>query len=198
MNYQELIKRAMGQNGLSANFVGQNQTNIMKLENKTFRFVLTNKSNEDLTFALTRGTFPTLAEIQKKYGNVKAILADGDFYKVSDTEKVSCDVDGHASVAHFQEFFAHSCEGVVTSMELISTEKGNFYREVKVVVPTPFDHVPGESVSLSRYLGTDQFDQNRLIADGINIPLSPLALVMMTILANSTITVEFTIDAQSR
>ena len=171
----------------------------MKLENKTFRFVITNKSDKDLTFALTKGSFPTLPEIQKKYGDVQALLGDGVFYTdAEDSSKtVSCAVDGSSSIAHFQEFFLHGFSGIVSSLEMISTDKGNFYRSINAVVPTPFDHVPAESVSLSRYLGTDQFDQSRIIADGINIPLSPISLVTMTVLAHSSITVEFTLSASN-
>lgn len=204
MNYQELLKRAMGSDGLSANFIGKNNETmekILKFENKTFGMVVKNGTDKDVTFVLVKGSFPNLEEIKKKYSDVDAILADGDFFEdgiEGYTKKVNCRVIGASSVAHLQEFFAHAYEGEITDLQMTSTEKNNFYDTVQVVLPSPFEAMPAQQLDLSQYLDPSQFDQNRILANNIGIPLAPLNMVMFRIRAHSEINYTFTINAWSR
>ena len=203
MEYKELLNRAMGPDGLSANFLGKKETIMSSVvfQKKTFRMTVKNDTAEDLTFALVKGTFPDLGEIKKKYADVKAILADGDFFTVGEgdaAKKASCKVSGKTSVKHLQEFFAHGFEGEITNLEMISNEKGNFQEEIQAVIPSPFEAMPADSVALSQCLEPSQYDQNRVIAENIRVPLSPLALVTFTVLANSYVTYVLTINSWSR
>lgn len=204
MNYQELLKRAMGPDGLSANFTGKNNEKmekILKFEDKTFGMVVKNGTDKDVTFALIKGSFPNLEEIKKKYNDVDAILADGDFFEDTVdgyTKKANCRVIGASSVAHLQEFFAHGYEGEISNLQMTSTEKGNFYDTVQIALPSPFETMPAKQLDLSQYLDPSQFDQNRILADNIGIPLTPLNVVLFRIRAHSEINYTFTINAWSR
>lgn len=205
MNYNELLKRAMGPDGLSANFTGKNNKamNIPNFDFKTFGMTVKNDTDKTLTFALTKGTFPNLDEIKKKYADVDAILTDGVFFKEgygdeATTKVATCVVDGASSVAHLQEFFSHGFEGEVFNMEMVSSEKTNFYDTVQAVVPSPFEAQPAQVVPLSQYLDPGQFDQNRILADRIRIPLSPMHLVLFRIKKHSEINFTFTINAWAR
>lgn len=193
----------MGPDGLSANFTGKNNEKMsrIKFENKTFRMVVTNDTDKDVTFALTKGTFPSLAEIKKKYADVNALLSDGVFFETTvdgEKQKATCQAIGNTSVAHVQEFFSHAFEGEITDIEVTSTEKENFYEEIQSVVPSPFEAMPAQSVPLNAFLDPGQYDQNRVLANGIRVPLSPLAMVILRIKAHSTIKYSMTITAWDR
>lgn len=193
----------MGADGLSANFTGKNNEKMsrVKFENKTFNMTVKNDTDQDLTFALTKGTFPNLEEIKKKYSNVDAILADGDFFETNVDgvkKKANCKVIGASSVAHFQEFYSHGYEGEIVTLQMNSTDKENFYEVVEAVLPTPFEATPARITDLSEYLSPDQYDQNRVLAPNIRIPLSPLAMVTFRIRAKSKIDFSFRITSWDR
>ena len=196
MNFAELYQRAMREDGLSANFDGKTNKTRKKMtkliEGKTFGFVVKNNTAEDLCFALMRGSLPDLAEVQKRYPQVKALLKDGDFY-TNDEKKASCECRNGGTIAFFQEYFK-SIPGTVTMLDMTSTEKENFYTEVEAGTPNPCGIEQLKSKALSDYLGTQQFDQNRVIAKGINIPLSAAHLVLLTVKAGSTVTYTLTIN----
>lgn len=193
--YKEIYRKALGPRGLSANFTGTNKNEIMKkaVEDGTFKFTVKNTTDEDVTFAILQGTFPDLSEMKKKYPSVKGILADGDFIEVAENKKVTCKVTGDTSVKHFSQFFRNAI-GTAKHIEMISTEKGNFQEEVQVVHANPFVVSQIEKIGFSMYLKPNQYDQNRLIADNINVPLNPFAVVLMTVCANSDIVVTLTCD----
>lgn len=195
----------MGPDGLSANFTGKNKTTMqtIKFSYRTFGMTVKNDTDKTLTFALTKGTFPNLEEIKKKYSDVDAILADGEFFKdgtgnEATTKVATCTVDGASSVAHLQEFFAHAFEGEIVNMEMVSPSKTNFYDTVQAAIPSPFEAQPAQVTPLSQYLDPSQFDQNRILAEDIRIPLSPVSLVLFRIRAHSEINYTFTINAWAR
>ncbi|MDE6493307.1 MAG: hypothetical protein K2L50_01835 [Bacteroidales bacterium] len=198
MNFVELYQRAMGPKGLSANFDGQTQKQEKEMtkmiENKAFGFVIKNDTADDISFALMPGALPNLSEIQKRYPHVKAILKDGEFFTdETKTKKVTCSCRNGSTVAFFHEYFK-SIPGQATTLDMTSTEKENFYTEVETGMPNPCVSETLKRQALSDYLGTQQFDQNRVIAKGINIPLSAAHLVLLTIKAGSTVTYTFTVN----
>lgn len=198
MNFVELYQRAMGSNGLSANFDGKTQKREKEMEkliaNQPYGFVIKNDTPEDVCFALIPGAFPSLQELQKRFPHVKAILKDGEFFK-DDTKKVTCSCRNGSTVALFHSYFK-SVSGVVTTLDMTSTEKENFYTEIEVGTPNPCVVDPLKRVALSDYLGTQQVDQNRVIAKNVNIPLSAIHLVLLTVKAGSTVTYTFSVTTQ--
>lgn len=205
MEFVELYQRAMGSKGLSANFYGQTQKNEKKMskliENKTFGFVVKNDTAEDVCFALMTGSMPDLAEVKRRYPQVKAILADGDFHSVttgsgesSVEKKVNCNCRGDGTIAYFRKYF-ESVSAQATTLDMTSSEKENFYTDVEVGTPNPCGIEQLRRKALSDYLGTQQYDQNRIIAKGINIPLTAAHLVLLTVKAGSTVTYTFTVNS---
>lgn len=205
MNFVELYQRAMGSKGLSANFYGQTQKNEKKMskliENKTFGFVVKNDTDKDLCFAMMTGSMPDLAEVQRRYPHVNAILADGEFHSVTTgegesavTKKVKCTCKGDGTIAYFRKYF-ESISAQATTLDMTSSEKDNFYTDVEVGTPNPCGIEQLKRKALSDYLGTQQYDQNRIIAKGINIPLSAAHLVLLTVKAGSTVTYTFTVNS---
>lgn len=198
MDFAELYRKAMGPKGLSANFDGQTQkqeTEMGKLiENKAYGLVIKNDTAEDVCFALMPGAFTSLEELQKRFPQVKAILKDGKFH-TSDNKDVTCTCRNGSTVDLFHSYFK-SVTGVVTTLDMTSTEKENFYTEVEVGTPNPCVVESLKRVALSDYLGTQQYDQNRVIAKNINIPLSAIHMVLLTIKAGSTVTYTMSVNTQ--
>lgn len=193
----------MGPDGLSANFAGKKneKMNRIKFENKKFAFTIKNDTDKDLTFALTKGTFPSIEEIKKKYDNVDVILADGDFFETNVDgmkKKANCTVIGASSIAHLQECFSHGYEGEIKTLQMNTDVKENFYEVVEASLPSPFETLPAQTIDLSTYLSPDQFDQNRIQAENIRIPLSPLSMVTFRIRAKSKIDFVMRITAWDR
>lgn len=205
MEFVELYQRSMGSKGLSANFYGQTQKNEKKMskliENKTFGFVVKNDTDKDLCFAMMTGSMPDLAEVQRRYPHVNAILADGEFHSVKTgegesavTKKVKCTCKGDGTIAYFRKYF-ESISAQATTLDMTSSEKDNFYTDVEVGTPNPCGIEQLKRKALSDYLGTQQYDQNRIIAKGINIPLTAAHLVLLTVKAGSTVTYTFTVNS---
>ncbi|MEG1499328.1 MAG: hypothetical protein RSA02_05215 [Bacteroidales bacterium] len=194
--YNELYKKAMSRNGgLSANFAGTKKTeNMSTLTDKTFKFTIKNTTNKDVCFAVLTGTLKEIREIGRKYPNVDAVLGDGDFFTL-DTKTANCKVVGGNSMTHFASYFRHAI-GSVKHLEMISSEKQNFHTEIKVIYPEPFSIATEALVDVAQYLEPNQYDQNRLIARNINIPLNPFSMVLMTICANSEVIYTMTCNAQ--
>lgn len=198
MDFAELYRKAMGPKGLSANFDGQTQKqekNMGKLiENKAFGFVIKNDTSKDICFALMPGAFTSLDELQERFPSVKAIIKDGEFFKEGE-KKVTCTCRNGSTVDMFHSYFK-SVTGVITTLDITSTEKENFYTEVEVGTPNPCVIDSLKRVALSDYLGTQQYDQNRVIAKNINIPLSAIHMVLLTIKAGSTVTYTCSVTTQ--
>lgn len=203
MDFVELYKRAMRKDGLSANFDGQQQKEKKMgkflISNKTFGFVIKNDTPEDVTFALMSGSMPDLAEVKKRYPHVQAILKDGDFYTVktgegqaATTKKATCTCKGEGTIAYFQEYFK-SIPGQITMLDMTSTDKTSFYTDVEMGTPNPCGIEQLTRKSLSDYLATSQYDQGRIIAKGIDIPLSAAHLVLLTVKAGALVTYTCTI-----
>ena len=196
MDFVELYRRAMGPKGLSANFDGQTQKKEKEMakmiDNKAFGFVIKNDTPEDICFAFMPGALPNLSEIKKRYPHVKALLSDGKFF-TDNGKEVTCTCRNGSTVAFFHEFFK-SVPGQATTLDMTSTEKENFYTEVETGTPNPCVADTLKRQALSDYLGTQQYDQNRVIAKGINIPLTAAHLVLLTIKAGSTVTYTLTVN----
>lgn len=200
MDFVELYQRAMRKDGLSANFNGQPQKKeeMAKLiENKTFGYVIKNNTAEDICYALMPGALPSLEEIQKRYPQVQAILKDGVFYSTGkdDTKKEAvCSCKGEGTMAFFHKYF-DSVPARVTTLDMTSTAKENFYTDVEIATPNPCGIEQLNRKALSDYLGTQQYDQNRIIAKDIVIPLTSAHLVLLTVKAGSTVTCTLTINS---
>lgn len=203
MKYEELYRRAKSKDGLSANFTGKQvektatmatTANKKLFTNKTFGYQIKNESAEDITYALMDGSMETLDEIKKRYPHVKAILADGEFFTGTDTKKATCSVKGGNTIKYFQKYFG-SVPAQVSTLDMQSTDKDNFYCDIEIGTPNPCGIEQLQTKALSDYLGTQQYDQNRIIARNINIPLSAAHIVLLTVKANSTVVLTFTISA---
>lgn len=203
MNFVELYQRAMREDGLSANFDGQQQKKEKKMKlinNKTFGFVVKNDTPDDVTFALMTGSMPDLEEVKKRYPHVQAILKDGDFYTVKNgegenaiTKKATCTCKGEGTMAYFQEYFK-SIPGNITMLDMTSTDKTSFYTDVEIGTPNPCGIEQLTRKSLSDYLATSQYDQGRIIAKGIDIPLSAAHMVLLTVKAGALVTYTCTVS----
>ena len=201
MKYEELYRRAKSKNGLSANFTGNQTKNTTKMAtanklfaNKTFGFQIKNESAEDITYALMDGSMDTLEEIKKRYPHVKALLADGEFFTGTDTKKATCTCKGDGSIKYFQKYFS-SVPAQASTLDMVSSDKENFYTDIEIGTPNPCGIEQLQRKALSDYLGTQQYAQNRTIARNINIPLSAAHIVLLTVKANSTVVMTFTVSA---
>lgn len=203
MRYDELYRRATSKNGLSANFTGkQKQQNYGEMvdkkskliTNRTFGFKVENSTSEDLTFALMDGAMGSIEEIKKRYPHVKAVLADGEFFTGTDTKKVKCTCKGDGSIKYFQSYFS-SVPAVAKTLDMVSSDKENFYTDIEVGTPNPCGIEQLQRKALSDYLGTQQYDQNRIIAKDINVPLSAAHFVTLTVRAGSSVTYTLTINS---
>lgn len=189
-------RKATGLNGLSANFIGKMGKLI---NNKPFSFTLTNKSEESVTFALIQGALPDLEEIQKRYPEVDAILADGDFLTVGEganAKKVTCKCKTFGSIAFLQEYFK-TTPGFIRKMDISTDDRENFNNDIQFGAPNPCEVVALDRIPLSDYLGTDQFDQSRIKMNNLNIPYNGLGVVFMTISAKSKMDIQLTLETKA-
>lgn len=203
MDFAELYRKAMGPKGLSANFDGQTQKQEKKMankliENKAFGFFIENETKKDVCIAIMPGAFRSLDDLQKRFPKVDAILRDGELYKIGEGEeqkKVTCMCRNGSTVKLFQSYF-QSVVGVANTLEVITNKKENFQTEIEIGTPNPCEVEGLKCKTLSDYLGTQQYDQGRIIAKGINIPFSAIHMVLVTVKAGSNVTYTFTMETQ--
>lgn len=202
MDFAELYRKAMGPKGLSANFDGKTQKQEKKMtkliDNKAFGFVIDNDTEKDVCIAIMPGAFRSLEDLQKRFPKVNAILRDGEVYKVGEGEnlkKVNCICRNGSTVKLFHSYF-QSVTGVASMLEVITNKKENFQTEIEVGTPNPCEVEGLKSKTLSDYLGTQQYDQGRIIAKGINIPFSAIHMVLVTVKAGSSVSYTFTVETQ--
>ncbi|MCM1168745.1 MAG: hypothetical protein NC324_02290 [Bacteroides sp.] len=167
------------------------------IENKNFAMTIKNETDNDVTFALMPGAMGTIGEIKKRYPDVQAVLADGKFYTEGDgdaAKSVTCTCKNTGTVAFFQEFFKH-IPAVIRSIDMTSDAKEDFQNDIQYGIPNPFGVELLERLPLNGYLKTGQFDQNRIQADNVNIPLSAVNIQLITISAGATMTLKLTINS---
>lgn len=193
----------MGKNGLSSNFTGstkpqnQNKMAVKLIDKQNFSMTIKNGLDRDVTFALMPGAMENIAEIKKRYPAVDAVLGDGLFFTegVGDAAKsVKCTCKNTGTVAFFQEFFKH-IPAVIRSIDMTSDAKEDFQNDIQYGVPNPFGIEQLERLALNGYLKTAQVDQNRILAENVNIPLSAVNVQFITISAGATMTLKLTIDS---
>lgn len=195
MDYMTVYRKATGSKGLSANFTGKTMKKI--LDKDTFGFELKNTFGKDIVVALMPGVLVDIDEIKKRYPEVQAILTDGDVLVDADDDdkKLVLDCYGASTMKTFQSFF-NQVPGFIRSVDIISDQKSNFQQDIQVGTPNPCKIEPLERIRLNKYLGTGQYDQNRVVANGLNIPINAASLILLTIKGGSTLQVQMTLDTQ--
>lgn len=199
MDMLTAYRRATGKKGLSANFIGnQNEKKMTKLiENKNFSMTVKNGLERDVTFALMPGAMGSIDEIKKRYPDVDAVLADGKFFtegEGDEAKSVTCTCKNTGTVAFFQDFFRH-IPAVIRSIDMTSDNKEDFQNDIQYGIPNPFGIELLERLPLNGYLKTGQYDQNRILAENVNIPMSAVNVQFFTISAGATMTLKFTINS---
>lgn len=197
MDYRTVKRKATEPNGLSANFIGKFMGTL--INKKPFSFTLTNKSEENITFALIQGALPNLEELQKRYPEVDAILYDGDFVTVGEganAKKVTCKCKTFGSIAFLQEYFK-TTPGFIRKMDISTDDRENFNNDIQYGAPNPCVVVALDRIPLSDYLGTDQYDQGRIKMENLNIPFNGLSVVFMTIAPKSKMDIQLTLDTKA-
>ena len=195
MSYETVYRKATGKKGLSANFIGKDMKKI--LDKETFGFDLKSTFDKDVIVALMPGTLVDIDEIKKRYPEVQAILTDGDvLVDAADNEKkIVLNCYGSGTMKAFQEFFKQ-VPGFIRSVDIISDQKSNFQQDIQFATPNPCKIEPLERIRLNKYLGTGQYDQNRVVANGLNIPINAATLILLTIKAGSTLQIQIMLDTQ--
>lgn len=195
MNYETVYRKATGKKGLSANFTGKDMKKI--LDKETFGFELKNTFGKDIIVALMPGVLVDIDEIKKRYPEVQAILKDGDVLvdDKDEKQKLVLTCDGSGTMKTFQEFFKQ-VPGFIRSVDIISDKKSNFQQDIQFATPNPCKIEPLERIRLNKYLGTSQYDQYRVVANGLNLSLNAASLILLTIKADSALQVQLMLDTQ--
>lgn len=195
-DYKTVYRKATGNKGLSANFIGQQSMGKI-LEKEPFGFELKNDIKKDIIVALMPSTLGDIDEIKKRYPEVQVVLTDGDvMVDENNTErKLTLTCDGSSTMKAFQRFFGQ-VPGFIRSVDIISDNKSNFQQDIQFCTPNPCTIKPLERIRLNKYLGTGQYDQNRVVANGLNIPINAASLILLTIKGGSTLQVQMTLDTQ--
>lgn len=197
MDYKTVKRKATGFNGLSANFIGKKMGTL--INKKPFAFTLKNESEESVTFALIQGALPNLAEIQKRYPEVDAILANDVFHTVGEgdaAKKVTCKCKTFGSISFLQEYFK-TTPGFIRKMDITTDDRENFNNDVQFGRPNPCEVVALDRIPLSDYLETDQFDQTRVKMHNLSIPFNGLSVVFMTITGKSKMDIQLTLETKA-
>jgi len=195
MKHDEKKMLEQARQNLSANFDGQTpkKTNTKKMKTQKIRFEGKNPTDKNLKIALLPGTFNNIAEIQKVYPDIDAVITDGEVIAVG-TKKVTFESLSPKTIEHFKNFFRIAGSRII-NLDIVSNAKENFQSDISYVETSPFDERPGfEQVRLADYKSTFQNDNNRVVCEGVNIPLHPMGLVFFTFHANSTL--DMTMDVQ--
>lgn len=169
------------------------------INKKPFSFTVSNPSDENITFALIQGALPDLAAIKKRYPDVDAILVDGNFYTVGTGEnakKLTCKCKTFGSIDFLQKYFS-TTPGFIRKMDITTTDREDFQNDIQFGAPNPCDVVALNRIPLSNFLGTDQYDQNRIKAENLDIPFNGLSVVFMTITAGSKMDIQLTLDTKA-
>ena len=169
------------------------------INKKPFSFTVNNPTDDNITFALIQGALPSLAEIKKRYPEVDAILAEGVFYTAGtgeEAKKVTCKSKAFGSIGFLQEYFK-TTPGFIRRMDITTTDRENFQCDVQHGAPNPCSVVDLNRIPLSDFLGTDQYDQFRIKAENLNIPFNGLSVVFITIVANSKMDIQLTLDTKA-
>lgn len=198
MDLQTVYRRATGRKGLSANFLGNQNDKTMKLiENKNFSMTIKNNLDRDVTFALMPGAMSSIEEIKKRYPDVDAILKDGAFLTEGEgdaAKTVTCTCKNTGTVKFFQDFFAQ-IPAVIRSIDMTSDDKEDFQNDIQYGIPNPFGIEQLERLPLNGFLKTGQYDQHRILAENVNIPVSAVNIQLFTITAGATMTLKLTMNS---
>jgi len=84
MKHDEKKMLEQARQNLSANFDGQTpkKTNTKTMKTQKIRFEGKNPTDKNLKIALLPGTFNNIAEIQKVYPDIDAVITDGEVIAV--------------------------------------------------------------------------------------------------------------------
>jgi hypothetical protein len=192
MHFNKLYRKAMSPQGLSANFIGvpKNTQTVMKKQ-KTLNFSIENRSSTAKTFALTIGGFPTFEALKEAYPNVDALFKEGVMLSHAEgqatVKDIVCEVTNGIKIANIQEHVKRFSGVCIKDLELRSENRDNYLYEVELCVPNPFEVIPTKSIPLRQFIMPNATDQNRLVANGVNLPFNNDILVLIHIKGDSQI-----------
>ncbi|GHU85356.1 hypothetical protein FACS1894153_0400 [Bacteroidia bacterium] len=198
MNYKKMLN--LTQINLSANFEGENSKN-KKMTQKKFELKGSNSTSSDVKLALFKGTYSSIEEIKKIYPEIDAIIVDGTCLTLNEgtqenpvNKTVVFNSKSKKSIAHMQEYAKRRIMQV-SSLEMVSMDKRNFQEDIQYAETSPFNDARDfTGKRISDFVSPDQMDGNRAICRGINIPVNPASLVVITLRANSEIDLALTFD----
>jgi hypothetical protein len=175
---------------LSANFDGQNQ-NSKKMATKKFGIKGQNTTGKDVKIAMFTGTYKNIDEIKMVYPEVDCVMADG-VCLTDGTKKVTFASKSIKTIAHLQTY-AKRVIAEIRNVDIVTDDKENFQQDILFAETDPFDGRPGFTEKrISKHVSTMQNDGLRAVCNGVNIPMNPGSLVILTLCANSK--VDITMD----
>jgi hypothetical protein len=203
MTYKKMLE--LTRQNLSANFDGTSEKTTkmainLKYENRRFDFKIINGTTfTDAKLALFIGSYPDIDQLKAVYPEVSAMIVDGTIMTVNEgtsetpvNKTITASSNSKKTIAHLQNF-ANSHIMQLSDLEFISNDNSNFQEDIQYIEGSPFNDTRDfVKIPIRNFVSTGQFDTNRAICKGVNIPIYAGIILVFTVRAASHINVSAT------